>query len=77
MDATDPHAAFFELQWQQGGLGDYFVRATDDILPDALLERVKEELLIFEKHEREERAKSVQGGTVSGIHWLRVPCFMM
>jgi hypothetical protein len=41
------------------------VRATDNILPEALLDRVTEEVLIFEKYEREERAKSVQGGAVS------------
>ena len=53
------------VQWDVAGLGDYFARATDGILPDQLLERVAAELLVFENYEKQERQKSVEGGTVS------------
>lgn len=50
------------LQWEMAGLGEYFARGTDDILPDELLERVTEEVLLFEKKAKEETEKQAKGG---------------
>jgi len=61
-------AAIIENQtsaWASAGLGEYFARATDNILPLELAQMVMEEVLLFERHEREERAKNVEGGSVS------------
>lgn len=63
-------------QWEHAGLGDYFARATDSILPPDLAERVLREVLLFEKHEKEERAKSVAGGTVSADEYCAFDAYL-
>lgn len=40
----------------------FWCRAYDYALPDELFKRVLEEALVFEAHEKAERAKAVEGG---------------
>jgi hypothetical protein len=41
---------------QSAGLSDSLAEAFDVVLPDALFDRVLEEALVFERHEKDERA---------------------
>jgi len=43
-------------------MADYFARATDNIFPEELLEKVAKEAVIFQNHEAEERNKRTAGG---------------
>ena len=58
-------AAIIEDQtgtWAAAGMADYFARATDNIFPEELLEKVAKEAVIFQNHEAEERNKRTAGG---------------
>ena len=48
--------------WAAAGMEEYFARATDNIFPDELLEKVAKEAVIFQNHEAEERNRKTAGG---------------
>lgn len=51
------------MQWEMAGLGDYFARVTDDILPLGMVERMTQEIHMFEKREEEDRLREQGGGS--------------
>ena len=58
-------AAVIENQtgtWEAAGMGSYFARAWDEILPEDLLARVTEEALKFQAYEAQERVRKTGGG---------------
>jgi hypothetical protein len=58
-------AAIIEDQtgtWEAAGMGDSLVAAKDNILSNELFKMVKEEALIFQANEAEERIKRTNGG---------------
>eukprot|EP00960_Hanusia_phi_P044515 756685-Hanusia_phi.AAC.5 len=52
--------------WNSAGLNETLARGYDEIFPQELFERVVHEALVFEKYEKDERARAAGGGYMHG-----------
>ncbi|EKX39230.1 hypothetical protein GUITHDRAFT_143638 [Guillardia theta CCMP2712] len=52
--------------WNSAGLNETLARGFDDVFPQELFDRVVNEALVFEKYEKDERAKAAGGGYMHG-----------